>query len=203
MRQVSGAGSDDDRTDATLKKRENVARRRRSDDDTILPGLILLQRDLPARSGLRAADDNVAVVWALGRAGHETAMLMVMIVAVPRSSGGSERIRDGSRSTARLTGHTTIVMMMTTMSIASKNHAFAGGPQVGQAAQITGDARGQTLIMTPMMMMGVMLFKFLAIRGGPNLPRARGRVLGMMMVRMMASLSSTWADGLLAAQAPA
>ncbi len=47
MRQVSGTGSDDDRTDETLRQRENAARQRRSDDDTMLPGLLRMQRGLP------------------------------------------------------------------------------------------------------------------------------------------------------------
>jgi hypothetical protein len=48
MRQVSGQGSDLDRTERTLREEENAARKRGGDDDGLLVGLLLMKRKLPA-----------------------------------------------------------------------------------------------------------------------------------------------------------
>ncbi len=44
VRQIGGLSSDNDRTDETLRERENVARERSGDNDRLLLGLILSQR---------------------------------------------------------------------------------------------------------------------------------------------------------------
>ncbi len=47
VRHISSPGSDNDRTDETLRERENAASERGGDDDRMLLGLILMQRALP------------------------------------------------------------------------------------------------------------------------------------------------------------
>ncbi len=110
MRRVSGTGSDDDGTD--LRRRENVARQRNGDDDTVLPGSVLLQR---------ARSVRLITVRAHGHAGHQTAVMMMMLAA---SRCGNRNV--AVRRVGRIFGfnsHTSIAVMMMMVRMISKVRA--------------------------------------------------------------------------------
>ncbi len=152
MRQVSGTGSDDDRTDETLRKRENAARQRRGDDENMLPGRILLQRVLPAGSVFNTIEDTMVAMRALGHVGHGTAtMMMMMMVAVPRRGRGNGSVRNGMRDAARLTSQGSIAMTVTAIF---KILAIRGGPKLPRAAGME-KRRRQAMMMMPMIVMVV------------------------------------------------
>jgi hypothetical protein len=62
MRHTSGHGSDDDRTDTTLREGQNAASKRGGDDDSVVLGLLLMQRVLPASLTLNRGGTRVARV---------------------------------------------------------------------------------------------------------------------------------------------
>jgi hypothetical protein len=77
---IGGLGSDSDKT---LRERENAGskRERSSDDDGVLPGLILMPRNLIL--GLAHGNGTAgAVLWAA---------MMMMMAAVPRGGNGTRR----------------------------------------------------------------------------------------------------------------
>ncbi len=127
MRQVSGQGSDLDRTERTLREEENAAGERGGDDDSMLLGLILLQRDLPASLVTRSGDANVTAGWDFRQPGHGAALVMMVMMAVLRGGSRDGIVRSGTRAADSPTGRT-IRMMMTIWLMSFKYHAIGGGP---------------------------------------------------------------------------
>jgi hypothetical protein len=111
MRRVGGLGSDDDGTN--LRKRENVARQRGGDDDSMLLGLILLQRDRPT-------------------------MVMMAFLRGGSWDGG---VSNGPRAAGSPTGRTIRMMMMMMMTMMGlmvlKSPAIGGGPATSRRGSPT------------------------------------------------------------------
>ncbi len=121
---IGGLGSDSDRA---LKKRENAARERKrgGDDDGMLPGLILMPRDLLISL---ARGTKIAGVssWA--------AMMMVVIAAAPQGINGS-----GSSITTRVRLIKSMPRAGTTGALAAMRIALGGAMMM---TMMSADLRG-------------------------------------------------------------
>ncbi len=124
VRRNGGLGSDNDRTDETLRERENVARERSGDNDRLLLGLILLQRIPPARLHVGAVETSVAAARNCWHAGLGAAMVMTVMLA-------SARAASGPADSARVM----MVMMQIKITDGGETQA-AGGPTVRARAMI-------------------------------------------------------------------
>ncbi len=101
MRQIGGLSSDNDRTDETLRKRENAARERGGDNDVLLLGLILLQRTQQRRLTMpRRTDTARANVTAASTAGDAADRATEMTGSLIKVGRGAEAA-EGSRRRRR------------------------------------------------------------------------------------------------------
>ncbi len=82
----SGSGSDNDR-DRALREGRNTTGERSGDDDSLLAGALLLPPDLLGEMFTRVLTAGAMITTPIGLG---VAMVMMVMVAIPRGGGGDE-----------------------------------------------------------------------------------------------------------------
>ncbi len=104
-------------------------------------------------------------------------MMMMVMMAVPLGGRGDESVRRGSPDTARLTGHTDIVVMMGETLMALKTFAIAGSVmRIGSPGHGADTGRGVALTVTVMTV--ALTLKVLVVGGGPMFNKVLAAVRG-------------------------
>ncbi len=92
MRHISGPGSDNDRSDETLRKRKNAVGEKSGDDDVVLPGPFSVPLIVIIHSA-RLVRPTGGRNRIHGRSDLGVAMMMMLMSAEPRGSGGAIAMR--------------------------------------------------------------------------------------------------------------